>query len=133
MLTPTSADTMARRRFSYRADPRGQDIWRSHADAVLAGSAWSGDCDDLASTVLDLLGREGFSLEDRFRLLVGSGFSAKIDHMVAAALSGGRLLIIGDTFGPAYPIREMKHRPILYQRMSEARDGIWREGAPPAG
>ena len=132
MLTPIAADAMARRRFTYVADPFGRDTWRSHADTVLAGSPWEGDCDDLASTVLDLLGREGFPLDQRFRLLVSTTSGRVIDHMVAAGVQGGKILILGDTFGPAYDISRMTHRGILFQRMSEAREGIWREGVPTA-
>jgi hypothetical protein len=53
--------------------------------------------------------------------------------MVAAAAYGGRILVIGDTFSAAYPLSDMKHRPFLFQRMSEARDKIWREGMPKIG
>ena len=132
MLTPFSVDALARRRFTYQPDPKERDTWRSHADAALAGSPWSGDCDDLASTVLDLLGRDGFPLQERFRLLVSTRGGRIVDHMVAAALYGGRIIVIGDTFSGPYPLAEMKHRSILYQRMSEAREGIWREGRPQA-
>lgn len=125
-------DSAARDRFTYESD--GQfDTWRSHAAAVLESKPWRGDCDDLVSTVLDLLGRRGAALEHRFRLLVDSG-SGKVDHMIGAVLtSDRRFMVVGDTFAPAYGAASGPHRCIAYQRMdewNEKGEPVWRAGAP---
>lgn len=126
-------DQAARAGFTYEGDGVF-DTWRSHAGAVLNGRRWSGDCDDLTSTVLDLLGRRSVPLDQRFRLLVDSSGGGKIDHMVGCVLTADRqFLIVGDTFGQAYGARSMPHRAIEYQRMDEwtpGGDAIWRAGAP---
>jgi hypothetical protein len=127
-----ATDAAARARFTYRGDGLF-DQWRSHADDVLAGRAWAGDCDDMASTVLDLLGREGLALDRRFRMWVASR-GTMIDHMVACAVDDqGRFWIVGDTFAPAYPAGDMRHSPMQSWRLDERRaDGTpnLREGAP---
>lgn len=111
-------DLRARERFTYLADVG--DTWRSHADEVLRGEAWRGDCDDLASTVLDLLGRAGLPLDQQYRLEVDSKGGDQVDHLIACALDGGgELWVVGDTFGVAYRAGDMMHAPVQYQRMSE--------------
>lgn len=123
-------DLAARARYVYQPDAPGTDTWRSHAPDVLAGCAWAGDCDDLASTVLDLCDRAGAQLPEQYRLIVtapnGEG------HMIAAQVDdAGRIWIIGDTFGSEpYPAESCPHKPVRYQRMSEVADDTWREGAP---
>lgn len=127
-------DLAARRRFTYRRDRADRDEWRSHADQVLAGEYWAGDCDDLASTVLDLAGRDGAPLALRFRLLAdASPPSGRFNHMVAAIQDeAGRFWIVGDTFAPAHTAEGFLHRPFAYHRLDEYRDGdpLWRDGAP---
>jgi hypothetical protein len=122
-------DLQARRRFTYLSETG--DTWRSHADDALVGKAWHADCDDLASTVLDLLGRAGVNLQDRYRLVVASK-GKKPDHMVACVrLGDGCFRIVGDTFGPDYPAAVMKHRGVFYNRLSEnSPEPIWRKGVP---
>lgn len=111
-------DARARERFGYLADVG--DTWRSHADAVLRGEAWSGDCDDLASTALDLLGRAGLALDQQYRLEVDSKGGSQVNHLVACVVDdAGGLWIVGDTFGVAYRAGGMMHAPIQYQHMSE--------------
>lgn len=123
-----AADAQARQHFTYKPDI-GPDTWRSHADDALHGTAWAGDCDDLASTVLDLLGREGMSLADRYRLFVSTTGDDQVDHMVACvSADDGSFWIVGDTFAPIYPAGQMKHRGLFYTRLSEA--GERREGNP---
>src|SRR5689334_393010 len=96
-----AVDARTRDRFTYLAET--VDNWRSHADAVLEGVSWSGDCDDLASTTLDLLGRQGVAAVDRYRLVVSSAGTKKPDHMVACVRAkDGAFLIVGDTFESAY-------------------------------
>ena len=126
-----AVDARARHGFTYRADGT-IDSWRSHADAVLKDEFWSGDCDDLASTALDLLGRQGVAADDRYRLLVSSGGGKRPDHMVACVrVDNGAFLIVGDTFRPTYPAVAMRHRGIFYNRLSETLpEPVWREGVP---
>lgn len=120
-------DRDARRNFTYRAEPG--DSWRSHAEDVRAARKWAGDCDDLASTALDLMGIAGLALEDRYRLVVKSvnGY-----HMVGCAVDAeGQFWIVGDTFRACYPASLMAHKPVEYNRLSEAgADPVWREGIP---
>lgn len=126
-----AADRLARKSFTYKSE--AGDTWRSRADEALAGTAWQGDCDDLASTVLDILGRQGLPLESRYRLVVASaGDKRKPDHLAGCAIANdGSFLIVGDTFRAAYAAPAMRHRGIFYNRLSENQpDAIWREGVP---
>lgn len=123
------ADGRARQRFTYQPDPAPRDLWRSRAEQVLADADWQGDCDDLASTVLDLLARDGVALGRLYRLIVSTRRNDVPDHMTACAWDDrGVCWIIGDTYGPAYPAKACPHQLISYQRMDEI--GIWRDGAP---
>lgn len=127
-----AADQLARAGFRYQGDGLF-DTWRSHADAALAGELWAGDCDDLASTVLDLVTRQGLALDRTYRLLVSSTGAPGFDHMVAAVQAeDGAFLLVGDTFGGAYPAGRMRHLPVKYQRLDEfaAGENRWRDGAP---
>lgn len=106
--------------FRYLADPAGLDTWRSYADDVLRGASFLGDCDDLASTCLDLATREGAPLEKLYRLEVGAAGSKTVNHMLAAAeADDGAIYTFGDTFGRAMPASHFLHRGICYQRMDE--------------
>lgn len=110
------------------------DTWRSYAYKVLENERWTGDCDDLTSTVLDLLGRRGVPLSQRYRLLVDSAHQGSADHMIGCVLTSDRqFMIVGDTFAPAHGAAMMRHRPVFYQRMDEwTADGepVWRDGTP---
>lgn len=124
-------DRRARERWRYLAD--AADAWRSHADDVLAGRAWRGDCDDLASTALDLLARAGCPLDRLWRLIVTAAGGQR--HMVGCVQADdGRLWIVGDTFGACYRAESMAHSPVQSCRLDEAHAddnrGLWREGAP---
>lgn len=127
-------DHRARALFTYKGDALNMDTWRSFADQVLAGDAWAGDCDDLASTILDLLGRDGLPLNRRYRLLIATQGDGWIDHQAACVQDDqGRFLMVGDTFGPAYSPPCISGAIRRYQRMDEWRgDGrpLWRDGAP---
>lgn len=106
-------DSRARTNYTYKHDPDNHDNWKSYADEVLDNKAWADDCDSLASTVLDLLARDGAKLENLFRVLVSSAKNGKIDHMVAYAMdSKGDLYVVGDTFSTIYPRRGMRHQEI---------------------
>jgi hypothetical protein len=121
-------DAQARAGFTYLADPVGDDRWRSHADEALAGRPWSGDCDDLASTALDLLFRAGASLSNLYRLEVDAG-SGRIDHMIACTWDdAGLAWIVGDTFKAAYPAGQCPHRPVQYQSLDAT--AVTHQGAP---
>ena len=124
-------DARAREKFTYRED-QGVDTWRSHAAEVLAGTPWSGDCDDLTATVNDLLSRAGCPLDQLYRLLVSTTRTETVDHTVACAVDDhGGFWVLGDTFRPAYPAAGMPHRGITYNRLSEAAPKvIWRDGTP---
>lgn len=120
-------DATARANFTYLADPQGADTWRSYADQARAAVPWEGDCDDLVSTVLDLLGRAGLPLEQRFRLVVRPSGSPD-QHMIGMAVDdGGQFWIVGDTEGPIYPADACTYAADVYQRLSER---FWRAGFP---
>ena len=125
-------DALARLRFRYLVTEFSLLHWRSHADDVLAGKAWSGPCADLTSTVLDLATREGAALEDCYRLLVSLSGQHKPDHMVGCILtSDDGFVIVGDTTHKPYSHSAMTHGPCEYNRLSEAgKDPIWRTGVP---
>lgn len=116
-------DHAARERFTYVTDDVQfgvTDDWRSHADDVLAGKHWKDDCDGLASTVLDLLARDGYDPSLMYRAVVDStGKGDKIDHFVGIVSDGSELFVVGDTFGPVYPIKEMRHKLVAVSRVSE--------------
>jgi predicted transglutaminase-like cysteine proteinase len=105
-------DTQVRKKFTYKLDDG--DHWRSFAAAVKAGTPWQGDCDDLATTTIQLLYEAGAHPKTLCRACVSSKRDKRIDHMIAFAKDdAGQIWVVGDTFGPAYPIENMNHRPIL--------------------
>ncbi len=114
-------DAQARHRFTYLAD--AVDEWRSHADDVKANRQWEGDCDDLASTTLDLLSQNGMSPENMYRVMVSSTGGTIIDHMIGYARDDpGVLWVVGDTFGASYKVSDMSHVEIQY---SPCTDIVW--------
>lgn len=127
-------DALARSRWSYKADPPGNDNWRSHADDVLAGRHWEGDCDDLASTALDLMmrGVPGIPQDKLFRMCVKTRqcpAGVPFDHMVAGCLvRPGALVLFGDTFGDPQFYAHSTHRVIRYASVAEG--VVWRNGHP---
>lgn len=130
----TAADNLAQRFFSYQPEPGKTDVWRSFADQAVAGQRWKGDCDDLASTALDLLVRAHPDVDQSllFRLCVATPECERwvpYDHMVAAYINHlGNLVCFGDTFGvPARP-RDRGYRVAQYSRLSEGI--VWRQGSP---
>lgn len=130
MLTPSQADSWARRRFNYISDRPGADVWRSFRADVEANRPWSGDCDDLASTVLDLLGVEGYALTDRYRLFVSTTGRPEVDHMVGAVAFNGRLWVVGDTNRAFYRLSDADWDVIFHQRLDWVADGLKMEGRP---
>jgi hypothetical protein len=126
------ADLAARTKFSYRPDGF-LDTWRSHADQVIQGVSWAGDCDDLSSTVLDLLGRRGVPLRDRYRVLVSMAKNGKVDHMIGLTVDNkGKFWVVGDTNQQIYPARAIYYQALEYNRLSEVVNGepVWRKGFP---
>lgn len=122
-------DLQCRTKFIYRADPEGQNTWRSHLAEVRAGRTWYGNCDDLCSTVLDSIATAGAALDAIYRIEVGADGAAAPNHLIGCIWDdGGVCWIVGDTFGEAYPAGECRHRPFSYQRMDEI--DIVRDGAP---
>lgn len=126
-------DRLARAHFTYESDGK-IDTWRSHADAALAGQPWAGDCDDLTSTVMDLLGRGGLPLSQRYRLIVDGKGDGTPNHMVGAAQDSAKgFWVVGDTGKPAFEAFRMLYKPLMYQRLDEwatSGEGAWRTGAP---
>lgn len=115
-------DSKARENYTYEYDKiqfKKNDDWRSHADSVLAGKKWKDDCDGLASTVIDLLIRDGYNPNLLWRAMVDSTGGTKIDHFVGIASDGQRLLVIGDTFGPVYSLAKMKHRLLAVSKLTD--------------
>lgn len=116
----TEADRMARAKFTYKRETR--DEWRSFARDVKEGKSWSGDCDDLASTVAHLAIESGFPMNQIWFALVSSKRDKTIDHMIAIAQDQGRFYVIGDTFGPVYPFASMQHNLLYVHRLGSGWD-----------
>jgi hypothetical protein len=117
-------DSAAREHYTYEYDKiqyKKAEDWRSHADEVLAGKKWKDDCDGLAMTVIDLLCRDNYDPELLYRAMVDSTGGKNIDHFIGIASDGSRWFVVGDTFGPAYPIAQMKHKLLA---VSKVADGI---------
>lgn len=125
-------DYTCRQHFTYLADGV-VDTWRTHLAEVEAGKGWQGDCDDLTSTTLDDLTRNGLLLVNAYRLLVSSTGGKVVDHMIGCVEDeDGKWWIVGDTFGECYSAGSCPHALIEYNRLSEhdANGAIWRSGAP---
>lgn len=105
-----AADAKARRNFIYTSEPG--DKWRSFADYALANERWRGDCDDLTSTAADIAIRMGIKKHQLWFAVVATGQAGrgKADHLVGLAKDeNGKWWVIGDTFGPIYPLASMQH------------------------
>jgi hypothetical protein len=116
------ADRRARERFTYQADRLSLDSaggitadqWRSHHDDVLAGRGWSGDCDDLGSTVLMLASLAGVSATRLYRARVKSPDNpagADFDHFIGLYHApDDSWHTLGDTYGPSQPLGQSGHK-----------------------
>lgn len=125
-------DAVARSQFTYLTDGV-MDTWRSHLQDVEAHRGWKGDCDDLTSTVLDMLSRQGVDLSNLYRLLVSSTGNNVIDHMVGCVVDDqNNWWIVGDTFASCYPAAQCLHKIIEYNCLTErnAKGALWRGGSP---
>lgn len=126
-------DRACREKFTYEVKPFNLLHWRSHLDDALAERDWSGPCGDLVSTVMDALTRRAAALEDCYRLLVSIEHQEMPDHVVGCVkTSDSGFVIVGDTTRPgAYSHHAMAHRPIDFNRLSEASgDPVWHAGVP---
>lgn len=107
---------------TYKHDAALKDTWRSYATSVLAGKPFAGDCDDWASTVLDMLVRAGAPKDRLYRALVSTDGDV-INHFVGIVeLDNGERWTIGDTFGPPEPVngnRAGPHHLLEVSRVSE--------------
>lgn len=141
VIRAINADGTARRYFHYREDGK-TDTWRSFAEQALLHRDWHGDCDDLASTALDLLARGvtpgpvRAELTTRmYRLKVKSAQcrpGIPYDHMIAAVKIGADLWIIGDTFTKAHKIEASPHSLLkpgrIYSHSKVSEGVVWRAG-----
>lgn len=142
LIRVQNADGVARRNFFYEAEGMGRDEWRSHAPEAIAGRNWRGDCDDLASTALDILSQNispgparNELLSRMYRLKVKSEQcppGVPFDHMIAAVKVGRDLWIIGDTFLKAHKVEQSPHyllKPGRIHSHSKVSEGVvWRAG-----
>ena len=115
---------MCRENYTYEYDSvqyNEGDRWNSHAEEVLAGKKWKDDCDGLGSTVIDLLCQDNYPDNLLYRAMVSSKGDDKIDHFIGIASDGNALYVIGDTFGPVYSIKGIRHKIIAVSRIA---DGI---------
>lgn len=125
-----AADKKVRKLFKYVHDKAGFDEWNSFADNVKLNKPIYGDCDDFASTVLDLLAQEGAPRTCLARGMVSSKKTATVDHMVGYCIDDkGKVWVVGDTFGPAYGIKQMVHSQIKYSPVSTGI--VWLPGKIP--
>lgn len=140
--TIIEADRIARGMWTYRMTRADNAHWRSHAADVFEDTPWSGHCVDLSETTLDVLVKlikargDNPDYTKMYRLIVRSAIDmyAGPDHMVAAVkLDDGSVWIVGDTFGPAYPIERSPHHLAQFQgqvvESSKVSEGTtWRWG-----
>ena len=115
-------DARVRKGFTYVSDVK--DTWRIHSTAVMTHQPWQGDCDDLASTTLDVMARHGQPLDKMWLVIVASQAGAKIsgrlDHLVAVVEdNAGEFWVVGDTSGKVTPLAEMAYRPLTFAAMSD--------------
>ena len=109
------ADLTARKKFRYVGETK--DEWRSHAAEARAGEAWTGDCDDLASTVCHIAIEDGFAKDHLWFAMVSSRGNKTVDHLVAIGLAEGDHYVVGDTFSVPYRLKSMQHRLLFVHRL----------------
>lgn len=123
--TIKTADSRVRDDFTYSSDII--DTWRVHSHEVMNTRAWAGDCDDLATTALDMLARQGQPLDRMWLVLVAAKQSSKVsgrlDHLIAIVEDDqGRFWIVGDTSEVTVELKFMKYRPLAYMSTN---DRVW--------
>jgi predicted transglutaminase-like cysteine proteinase len=119
-----STNLTARDRFIYTSDVK--DNWRVSSARVLLDQRWTGDCDDLASTTLDMLIRAGQPLNKAWLVLVDVDHKNLLDHLVAMVEDdSGQHWIVGDTMhGLPIPVAEVKFSVVALARADTMRE--WR-------
>lgn len=107
--------------FVYKSDVT--DNWRVHSSQVMDKKMWFGDCDDLASTTLDMLIRAGQPRNRAWLVLADVEHKASLDHLVAMVQDdAGHFWIVGDTAAQTfYPADRSKYRWVAVARMDNAR------------
>ena len=122
MLSPyeimnISLDTKAN--FNYLADV--EDNWRVHSSEVLTKQTWKGDCDDLTSTTLDMLVRNGQPRNKIWFVLADVEHKNMLDHLIGMIQDAdGHFWIVGDTSSQnAYPASQMKYRIVAVANGSD--------------
>lgn len=126
-------EVKARANFTYSTSADDQATWLDHSQDVLAGNAWTGDCDELAMTVVSLCALDGMPSTNGYRLFVYDVNG--VGHMVGAIqCDDASWWVVGDTwFDAPYPAAQMPHTPKDYNCLAEAgpdSDPIWRAGVP---
>lgn len=116
-----AADSLVRKNWTYLSDEH--DTWRVHTSTVLNNQIWLGDCDDIATTTLEVLARAGQPRDKMWLVLVAAQLSYRIqgrlDHLVAIVQdSEGEFWVVGDTNGKVYRLSDMTYRPIVYTDMN---------------
>lgn len=117
-------------RQAYRHREERRDKWESSADAVRAGGVFRGDCDDITSTVVELLSSAGAQNSQLGRAIVRSGewnqADGLADHMIGLFRADGIVYIVGNSESPMMPLDESDYVVVWHQWIS---DGLaWSTG-----
>lgn len=112
----------AKSNFVYKSDV--VDNWRVHSSEVLMKQTWQGDCDDLASTTLDMLIRAGQPRRRAWLVLADVEHKAKLDHLIGMVEDAdGHYWIVGDTSAQTtYPANLVKYRIVALASMEKPED-----------
>lgn len=96
------------RLFTYRPDPQFQDTWISYAEKVKTNQHFTGDCDDITSTILDLLDQNGCPADHMWRMMVRTenASNAGPDHFIGVVQDDDdKKWVVGDTYNhQPYPL-----------------------------
>lgn len=111
--------------FVYKSDV--QDNWRVHSSEVLMKQTWFGDCDDLASTTIDMLVRAGQPRSRAWLVLADVEHKSTLDHLVGMVEDAdGHYWIVGDTSSQtAYPANRTKYRIVALASMDKPEE--WKD------
>lgn len=90
------------------------DKWQSLASEVNKGRSYSGDCDDLVSTVLDLWHQRGARPSQLGRIVVKNPYpdDGPPEHMIATLEVDGVLYVGGDTYAGMRPWSDVNYQPL---------------------
>lgn len=125
--TIKSADKRVRSNFTYVTDV--VDNWNVHSSNVMDTLPWFGDCDDLSTTALDMLARQGQPLDRMWLVLVAASpankLNGRLDHLIAVVEDDqGRYWVVGDTSRETIELKDMTYRPLVYMSTN---DMVWHE------